>query len=84
MSNEAIAEKVRAFLAPHLHGHTLRDDEDIFALGFVNSLFALQLVMFIEKEFAIVMEPADLEFDNFRTVAALVALVGAKTATVAS
>ena len=26
-------------------------DEDIFALGFVNSLLAMQLVLFVEKEF---------------------------------
>ena len=28
--------KIRTFLGKHLGGHTLEDDEDIFARGFVN------------------------------------------------
>ncbi|MBV9355452.1 MAG: acyl carrier protein [Chloroflexi bacterium] len=56
------------------------DDEDIFASGFVNSLFAIQLVMFVEKEFQIELEDEDLELDNFRTVRAVAQLVTRKQA----
>lgn len=75
------AQRVRTFLAPHLGGHEIGADEDIFALGYVNSLFAMQLVTFVEKEFGFAVESEDLEFDNFRTVAGIVRLVEAKTAT---
>jgi acyl carrier protein len=73
-----IEDKLRAFLAPVFRGHTLMADEDIFALGFVNSLFALQLVQFLEREFGITIDNEDLDIDNFRTINALAALVTRK------
>ena len=48
--------------------HQLADGEDIFALGFVNSLLAMQLVSFIEKEFGVNVSDEDLDLDNFRSV----------------
>ena len=61
-------QKIRAFLARYFRKHEVSDDDDIFALGFVNSLFAMQLVMFLEKEFAIRVENSDLKLDNFRSI----------------
>ena len=40
---------IKEFLSRFFKSHDLRPDEDIFALGFVNSLLAMQLVAFIEK-----------------------------------
>lgn len=74
--------KIRAFLSQHFRNHDLRDDDDIFADGFVNSLFALRLVLFVESEFGIKMENEDLKIDNFRTVDALAHLIKHKTASV--
>jgi acyl carrier protein len=51
-----------------MRNHDLKEDEDIFALGFINSLVALQLVQFLEKEFGITVEDDDLDLDNFRTL----------------
>lgn len=68
MSMEEHKAKIRGFLSRFLRTHTLQDEEDIFALGSVNSLFAMQLVMFIEKEFEITVENEDLEIENFRTI----------------
>jgi methoxymalonate biosynthesis acyl carrier protein len=51
-----------------MRNNDLKDDEDIFALGFINSLAALQLVQFLEKEFGITVEDEDLDLDNFRTL----------------
>ena len=51
-----------------MRNHDLKDDEDIFALGFINSLAALQLVQFLEKEFGVTIADEDLELDNFRTL----------------
>lgn len=73
-------QKIREFLARNLRNHEPGDDEDIFALGFVTSLFAMQLVMFVEKEFGITVGNEDLEIDNFRSVNAIAELVGRKTA----
>jgi len=40
-------------------------------LGFVDSLFALQLVMFVEKEFKIKVSNKEINEDNFRSVDAI-------------
>jgi acyl carrier protein len=72
--------RIRTFLAKFFQNYTVQDDEDIFALGFVNSLFAMQLVMFVETEFGISVENDDLDIDNFRTVNAIAQLIERKTA----
>jgi acyl carrier protein len=50
----------------------------------VNSLLALQLVNFLQKEFAVTIEDEDLDFENFRTLNNMGALLERKTATVAA
>ena len=70
--------KIRAFLSRFFRKHQLQDDEDIFALGFVNSLFAMQLVMFIEKEFGVRIDNKDLDLSNFRTINTIAELVQSK------
>lgn len=52
------------------------ENQDIFSLGFINSLFAMELVMFLEKEFSIVIPNEQMQIDNFRTVTAMTGLVG--------
>jgi len=73
-------ENIKAFLSQATRGRLVSDDDDIFASGFVNSLFAMQLVMFVEKEFAVLVEDEDLELQNFRSVNAIVALIERKRA----
>ncbi|MCK4258238.1 MAG: natural product biosynthesis carrier protein [Halanaerobiales bacterium] len=75
-----ITEKVRKFLGRFFKKHELNEEEDIFALGFVNSLFAMQLVLFLEKEFDITVDTADLDLDNFKTINKIVEFVEKKTA----
>src|SRR6266567_9460757 len=77
---EDIRTKTKAFLAGFFQNIDLQDDQDIFALGFVNSLFAMQLVLFVENGFGIAVEDVDLDIDNFRTINAIVALIERKTA----
>ncbi len=66
--------RIRSFLGTRLPGD-LTDDEDIFEAGLVNSLFAMQLVLFVEQEFAIQVGNDDLERDNFRSVNSIAGLV---------
>ena len=44
------------------------DNDDIFKLGLVNSLFALELVVFLENSFNITVENEDLNLTNFSTL----------------
>ncbi|MEK3795322.1 acyl carrier protein [Paenibacillus sp. FSL R7-0204] len=71
--------KIRLFLSRFFRKYELGDEEDIFALGFVNSLFAMQLVMFLEKEFSIRIDNADMDLDNFRTINGMLKLIEMKT-----
>jgi methoxymalonate biosynthesis acyl carrier protein len=75
-----IQTKIKTFLSKFFGNHNLQTDEDIFALGFVNSMFAMQLVLFVEQEFQIAIENEDLEFENFRTINSLANLIERKTA----
>lgn len=70
--------RIKAFLGGFFNSQNLGDDQDIFALGFVNSLLAMQLVSFLEKEFEIAIEDQDLDFENFKTVNNMAVLVERK------
>ncbi len=72
--------RIKTFLSRFFRQHDLQPEEDIFALGFVNSLLAMQLVNFVEKEFGVSIEDEDLDLANFRTLAAIDALVERKLA----
>jgi acyl carrier protein len=75
--------KIKKFLSRFFGNHELQEDEDIFALGFVNSMFAMQLVLFIEQEFQVTIENEDLDFDNFKTINAMTHLIERKTTVLA-
>lgn len=71
--------KIRSFLTRHIQNQDLPDDVDIFASGFVNSLFAMQLVLFVEGEFGVELGNEDLNLDNFRSINALADLIERKS-----
>jgi methoxymalonate biosynthesis acyl carrier protein len=79
MSTEENKVRIRSFLGSVLRNHDLQDNEDVFALGLVNSLFAMQLVQFVEHEFGMTVEDEDLDVDNFNTVNAISQLVERKS-----
>ncbi len=70
--------RIKAFFGRFFHNVELENDQDIFAMGIVNSLFAMQLVLFVEKEFGITIENDDLDIDNFKSVNAIVRLIEQK------
>lgn len=70
-----IATDICEFIQRKHRTAELDESTDIFALGFVTSLFAMQLVMFIENRFGIRIPNEELTLDNLRTVAAMTDLV---------
>ena len=68
------------FLHRYIRREHLGPDDDIFAEGYVNSLFAAQLVTFVEKTFGIRIDDEDLDVENFRTLNAIDKFVQRKTA----
>ena len=67
--------KIRGFLSRFFQTSKLKDDDDIFALGFVNSLFAMQLVTWVENEFGVQIEDEDLDVENFNSITAISGLI---------
>lgn len=80
MTTEENKNSIRRFLKSALRYHDLQDTDDFFSLGLVNSLFAMQLVQFVEHEFKLTVEDEDLDIDNFNTVNAISQLVERKGA----
>lgn len=72
-------EKVRVFLRRFFRKHEISDDEDIFSLGFVNSLFSMQLIMFLEKEFSFTIGNEDMDMKNFRSINSIVKFIQRKS-----
>jgi len=80
MPDDGLTSRITAFMSRSFEGRQIGLSDDIFALGFGNSLFAMQLVAFVENEFKIDIESEDLEMDNFRSIQALSGLVERKLA----
>ena len=53
----------------------VRPEQDLFADGMINSMFALELVVQIENKFDVEVEGRDLDMANFRSVNAMANLV---------
>jgi acyl carrier protein len=70
-------EQVRAFVVP-IVGAAVRDDDDLF--GLKDSLFAMELLVFVESTFGIRIQPEDLSIQNFRSIDAICALIERKVA----
>ena len=45
------------------------EDDDLLGSGLIDSLGIMQLVLFIETEFAMDVPPEDVTIENFQTVA---------------
>lgn len=73
-----IKQQIRTFLAKYFKDYDLQNDEDIFSLGFVTSLFAMQIVLFVEQQMGITLANEELQLDNFRTINAMTNLIMSK------
>ncbi|HFC11947.1 MAG TPA: acyl carrier protein [Anaerolineae bacterium] len=72
---QEIKATIHAFLDKHFPNNDLADSDDIFAQGFINSMFAMQLVLFVEEAFQLEISNAALDIANFRSVNHMVALI---------
>ena len=75
---KGIKEIVKRFILSSISIAKLDDDDNLFESGIVNSLFAVQLMTFIEKTFAIEEGPDDLDIENFKSLNAMTAFVAQK------
>jgi acyl carrier protein len=69
---EEYREKIRTFIEANLvvfeDEAEFTDADNIFEMGFVNSLFAMKLLNYVENEFSIEVDNEDMEISNFSSV----------------
>lgn len=68
-------QKVEDFIKRYITKVNFDEDTDIFGLGVVNSLFAMQLVLFIEQNFDISVENNDIGSEKFNSINSIVAYI---------
>lgn len=73
--SDNVQDQVLTFIRGRYPQAEINETEDIFQIGFVNSLFAMELVMFVEKTFAITIPNDELRIENFRTATSMTELV---------
>ena len=71
-------ETIRNFILDSINISDLNDDDNLFESGIVNSLFAVQLMTFLEKSFNVEVTMDDLSMDNFESVNATSAFIERK------
>ena len=72
---DGIKETVKRFILSSINFTHLDDDDNLFESGIVNSLFAVQLMTFIERTFSIEVGTDDLDIENFKSLNATTAFV---------
>ena len=78
MEEKNMKAKIREFLGRFIDESSVGDDDNIFETGLVNSLFALQLVSFIEQEFEISIENEELDIQHFKDINSIASLISKK------
>jgi methoxymalonate biosynthesis acyl carrier protein len=77
-SAEPTEETLEKELVDHLEARTkatVTPDRDLFTSGLVSSLFAMELIVHLEKTYGVSITGADLRVENFRSVQAMTDLV---------
>lgn len=84
MNEIEIKKSLRSFIEGFVRrGSSFDDEQDIFQGGFVNSLFAMQLVLHVESNFGVQVESADMDLSNFKSISAITRFVRTKLAATA-
>lgn len=77
-----LKEQIRNFITSNLvvfeDEAEFSDSDNIFEMGFVNSLFAMKLVNFIEENLGVTVDNDDLEIGTFSSVNRILAYIESK------
>lgn len=70
-----IKGNIRSFLSKYVSIEKLDDDKNIFQSGLVDSLFAMQLVNWLEEEYGMSISNDQLDLENFKSINAISNLI---------
>ncbi len=68
-------ERIYQFFVDKKKAEGLTYDTELLKSRYINSLFALQIVMFVEKEFGVKLGRREISTENFHSINAIAALV---------
>lgn len=76
-----VAPEIREWLKENVTGgREVADDEPLIENGVLTSLQTVELVMFLEERFGIVIEDEEFDEENFGSIEAISELVASKAA----
>ncbi|HKH75457.1 MAG TPA: acyl carrier protein [Rubrobacteraceae bacterium] len=76
-----VAPEIREWLKQNVTGgREVADDEPLIENGVLTSLQTVELVMFLEERFGIVIEDEEFDEENFGSIEAISDLVASKAA----
>jgi acyl carrier protein len=80
VGTEQVVPEIRGWLRENVTGgRDVPEDEPIIENGVLTSLQTVELVMFLEERFGIMVEDEELDEENFGSVNAIAGLVANKT-----
>lgn len=74
-----LEDNIAEFVCRNAGVSSICHDERFFESGLVTSMFALQIVMFVEKTNGIALDDDDLILNNFASVNAIAELIRSKS-----
>ena len=76
-----VAPEIRNWLKENVTGgRDVADDEPLIENGVLTSLQTVELVMFLEERFGVVIEDEEFDEENFGSIGAIAGLVANKAA----
>ncbi len=79
VSTNDVAPEIRGWLKENVTGgREVADDEPLIENGVLTSLQTVELVMFLEERFGIVIEDEEFDEENFGSIEAISELVASK------
>lgn len=80
MAPQELRDRIVRVFSGSLNLDISSDDTDLFESGVLDSLAFVELLLQLEREFGVTTSVDDLEVDNFRSIAAIVEFVNARSA----
>jgi acyl carrier protein len=68
MTITEIKKKVRDYLTPHFDGRQVKDNDDIYSSGIIDSYSATKMAGYLEREFSITITQRDREANKCRCI----------------
>lgn len=81
LTDEALRESITRLLVDQMHLAVSSHDTELLETALLDSMGLVDLLVHLEKTFGVSIGVEELDFDHFRSVASIAAMVGARMRT---